>query len=177
MIAAAKETNSEIFRQGLIDPRFIGMGTTVVAAFLDKQRAHLVNVGDSRAYLIRPPNIIKQLTKDHSLLQELHDRLGDHEISHSKLLKHIITQWLGSRKISPYYSSIALRRGDYVLLCTDGLSGILSGTQIMDKIVSGSTLEKANRELVTAAKEMGGNDDITIVLVRVDHDNRKSKKR
>jgi len=178
MINAVKETNREIIKQGLMDPRLIGMASTIVAAFLDGKRAHLVSVGDSRAYLFRPPSMIKRLTKDHSILQELKEHLkSNQEILPAKSLNHIITQWLGSRKISPYYSSISLRREDYVLLCTEGLTGTLSDTQIMNEIMSGSTLEKINQELASAAQEEGGNDDITIVIARLGYSNRKSKKR
>jgi len=177
MIKSVKEANGEIIKQGLIDPRLIGMGATIVAAFLDGEHAHVVSVGDSRAYLVRPPTIIKQLTRDHSLLQELQKHLkDDQEILRAKSLRHIITQWLGSREVFPYYSSLFLRDGDYILLCTDGLTGTLSDTQIMNQVLSGSTLEKITQGLTSAVKQEGSSDDTTIVLVHLEDNNRKSKK-
>jgi protein phosphatase len=176
MIRAVREANEAIIRHGLMDPRFVGMGTTVVVAFLDGKKAHIVNVGDSRGYIIRPPATIRQLTKDHSLLQELKITQNQQSSINSQLLKHVVTQWLGSREVSPYYSTVSLRRSDFFLLCTDGLTNALSETSIMHLVLSGSILQQISRELSLAVTDRSATDDVTIILVYLDQDNRKSKK-
>jgi protein phosphatase len=176
MIGAVREANDAIIRRGLMDPRFVGMGTTVVVAFLDGKKAHIVNVGDSRGYLIRPPATIRQLTQDHSLLQELKITQCQQNSINSQLLKHIVTQWLGSRDVSPYYSSVSLRHSDFVMLCTDGLTNALSETSIMHLVLSGSTLQEINQELSLAVTEGDATDDVTTILVYLGQYNRKSKK-
>jgi protein phosphatase len=170
LLSAVRQANDEIIRRGLNDPRLIGMGTTIVVAFLHENHAYVVNVGDSRAYLIRPPHTIEQLSMDHTLLQELLKSKKSVDKPHNlNFLQRVITQSLGSRRISPHHSETGLREGDYIVLCTDGLTTTVSNDQIMSAVLSGSPLRTISRKLVSTAREAGGGDDITIVLVHAVH--------
>ncbi len=146
-----------------------GMGTTVVAAFRPGPGPALVigHVGDSRAYLYRDGEL-ELLTEDHSWVHE--QVKGGHlseEAARSHPLKNVVTQALGG-SVEPTVDllELELRPGDLVLLCSDGLNTMLRDEEIAEILAEGGELEETAQALVIAANQHGGNDNVTVVLVR-----------
>ena len=165
---AAEEANSEIFRQGS-SPELEGMGTTVIAAFILPEEVVALNIGDSRLYRADMGEL-KQISKDNSYVQYLIDmgRITKEE-ARTHPQKNIITKCLGTEEtVEPD----TYRTGDVpenLLLCSDGLSNALSEQFIYEVITDPDTSaeEKVN-ELIDAANEAGGPDNITVILVQND---------
>ena len=150
------------------DSRCAGMGATFTGAAVRGDHLDLVQVGDSRAYIIRK-NQIRLATKDQSLVQQLVDvgQISESE-AETHMFRNVILQALGAQsEVTPVTGRIRLRRGDVLLLCSDGLSGKLRNEEIR-QIISDSTqdLAAACAALVAAANERGGEDNITVVLAR-----------
>ncbi len=161
--------NHLIHEQGRSDPQYQGMGATFTGAGITPESVDLVQVGDSRAYLIRN-NQIYQITKDQSLVQQLIDagQLQESE-AESHALKNVILQALGAQnEIYPVAARLAPRHGDILLLCSDGLSNEVNGTD-MQKIVASypDQLGQACAELVKEANERGGKDNITLIIAKL----------
>src|SRR5437764_7812858 len=165
---AAGYANYAIHRKSLEDSRCSGMGATLTAAAVSDSTLEFVQVGDSRAYIIRGDEI-KQATKDQSLVQQLVDvgQISEEE-AESHMFRNVILQALGAQsELAPVMSRVPLRRGDVVVLCSDGLSGKLRGEEIRD-IVAGcdGDLAEACKQLIEEANRRGGEDNITVVLAR-----------
>jgi PPM family protein phosphatase len=165
---AAGYANYAIHRKSLEDPRCSGMGATLTAAAVTDNAVDFVQVGDSRAYIIRG-NEIKLATKDQSLVQQLVD-VGQisEEDAETHMFRNVILQALGAQsELAPVISRVPVRRGDIVLMCSDGLSGKLRAEEMRDIIVaSDGDLSAACDALVTEANRRGGEDNITVVLAR-----------
>jgi protein phosphatase len=168
LVEAVKQAD-RIVRVGAVqDPKLQNMGTTVVVGFLINDLLHCVNVGDSRAYLIRPPRTVRQVTKDHSYVQELveHGEIAAIE-ARTHPMRNIITQNLGApTDVQADYRRVRLKKGDYVLFCTDGLYESVPDELILAELSKASNLNQACERLVSQANAMGGRDNITIVIVR-----------
>jgi PPM family protein phosphatase len=169
---AAGYANYAIHRKSLEDSRCSGMGATLTAAAVSDSTLDFVQVGDSRAYVIRGAEI-KQATKDQSLVQQLVDvgQISEEE-AESHMFRNVILQALGAQsELTPVMSRVPLRQGDIVVLCSDGLSGKLRGEEIRD-IVAGcdGDLAEACKQLVEEANRRGGEDNITVVLARFSGD-------
>jgi len=166
---AVEEANRCIYEQSLADPEFEGMGTTLVAAITDGREARIVNIGDSRCYLVRD-KVIRQVTKDHSLVQDLVDR-GEIDRADAWLhpQRNYITRALGTDEIvlGDVYRE-ELEPGDALLLCTDGLSGIVNPQELLFEIAYGGDLDSAARRMLDIALERGAPDNTTLVLLSVD---------
>lgn len=150
---AFEVANHEIYRQSRENPAFLGMCTTLVGVAVEGKKATLANVGDSRAYLVSS-NQISQVTVDHGM------GMG------------VVTRVLGINpevKIDIFEKE--LKTGDLLLLCTDGLTGMLSDEEILEILKdSGETkkaLEKKAKNLIEAANTVGGFDNITVCLVKI----------
>ncbi len=157
-----------------------GMGTTCVLALIDKGQLYIAHVGDSRIYLISK-NKIRQITKDHSVIQKLIDTgaLTEAEAQLSEK-KNQITKAIGIfEKANPTVAatSIALCKNDKILLCSDGLTGHINNETITETILSGSDVQKAASKLVEQANEQGGTDNITVQLVHYTGKTKSSKKK
>jgi PPM family protein phosphatase len=170
LLTGVKLANLRIHERAQLDPRLHGMGTTVVAAsFLRDDRAVLIaHVGDSRAYLVRQ-GAIQQLTEDHSLLNDYRKTraLSPEEIE-AFPHKNVIVRALGMKpQVEIDLRREALVPGDVVLLCSDGLSGMVPDARIAE-IVRGAhgDLRHAAGALVDAANAAGGGDNVTCVLVQ-----------
>jgi len=164
--------NHLIHEQGRSEPQFQGMGATFTGAGITPDAVDLVQVGDSRAYLIRNGQIY-QITKDQSLVQQLIDA-GQLEESEAEkhALKNVILQALGAQnEIYPVAARLTPRRGDILLLCSDGLSNKVNGAD-MQKIISNyvDQLGPACAELVKVANERGGEDNITLIMAKLTGD-------
>jgi protein phosphatase len=150
------------------DSRCAGMGATFTGAAVRGDALDLVQVGDSRGYVIRKDQI-RLATKDQSLVQQLVDvgQISESE-AETHMFRNVILQALGAQsEIAPVTGKIRLRQGDLVLLCSDGLSGKLRADDIQN-IVAGSNgdLAKACVGLIDEANNLGGEDNINVVLAR-----------
>jgi protein phosphatase len=144
------------------------MGTTVAGVFMDDKKACVVNVGDSRIYRIRDDEIV-QITTDHSWVSEqLQKKLITEEEARTHRWKNVITRALGNRNnVQIDLNTVEVAEGDWLLLCTDGLSGMLKDEEISEIIRSkNDDLEQACEALVQKANECGGLDNITLVLIK-----------
>ncbi|MEX1177358.1 MAG: Stp1/IreP family PP2C-type Ser/Thr phosphatase [Nitriliruptor sp.] len=164
---AVIEANATVSRMADDDPAFRGMGTTLTVALIEGRRLHLAHVGDSRAYLLRGERF-SQLTDDHTLVQHLVD---EGQITREEAASHpqrsIITRAIGvSPDIEVDALSVELDPGDQVLLCSDGLTGVLSDDEIAHELTSRQDPDETLRRLIDAANAGGGPDNITVVLLR-----------
>ena len=166
--SAAKLANFTVFDQAAQFEEFDGMGTTLVAALIRGRKATLVNVGDSRAYGINR-NGIHQITKDHSLVQMMVER-GDlkPELAKSYPGKNLITRAIGTETFvvcDIFHQDVA--KGDYLLLCSDGLSNMMDDQEILFEVVHGVNKEHCCKRLLDIAKNRGAPDNVTSVLVLI----------
>ncbi len=162
--------NLAIHHRSQEDARCSGMGATFTGAAIRDDNLDLVQVGDSRAYILRKDQI-RLATKDQSLVQQLVDvgQISEAE-AETHMFRNVILQALGAQsEVSPATGRIRLRRGDMLLLCSDGLSGKLRAEDIQ-RIVggNGANLSAACDALVQEANNRGGEDNITVVLERFD---------
>ena len=165
--SATHYANNAIHLRSQEDSRCAGMGATFTGAAVKGDMLDLVQVGDSRGYMIRRDQI-RLATKDQSLVQQLVDvgQISEAE-AETHMFRNVILQALGAQSdIIPVTGKIQLRRGDMLLLCSDGLSGKLRSEDIQNIIAGNSDLAKACDELVAEANNRGGEDNITVVLVR-----------
>jgi serine/threonine protein phosphatase PrpC len=145
------------------------MGTTVVVALLHSNVATIAHAGDSRAYVINTEGI-RQVTTDHSLVQRL-VQLGQlaPEDARTHPQRNVIYKNLGDKaRVEPDVTQVELAADDRLLLCSDGLNGMLSDERIHDIVMSTTSSQAACRQLVEAANAAGGEDNISVVLVRIE---------
>ena len=161
LLCAAEAANAAILARAKEDETLTGMGTTAVAAIICGSRVSLLHVGDSRAYLLDGAEI-RQLTRDHSVVQELVESGKiTQEDAHSHPQKNIITKALGVVEPLSYdYDEVELPAGAKLLLCTDGLTNMLRDEEILEI----SKQEDIAETLVQRAVELGGVDNVTVVL-------------
>ena len=163
---AIESANTEIFERALNNSDFAGMGTTLVVCTIVGHYAYIANIGDSRLYVIERQ--IRQITKDHSLVQEM-VRLGelDAEEARNHPKKNIITRALGAEKtVNVDFFDLRLERESIILMCSDGLSNMVEDWKMEEIILdSHRTLSEKGRTLVREANRNGGKDNIAIVLI------------
>jgi PPM family protein phosphatase len=164
---AVVQANATVSKMAHDEPTYRGMGTTLTVAMLEGRRLHLAHVGDSRAYLLRGDRF-SQLTDDHTLVQHLVD---EGQITREEAAVHpqrsIITRAIGvSPEIDVDALSIELDPGDQLLLCSDGLTGVLEDEAIARELRAGHETEATLTRLIEAANEGGGPDNVTAVLLR-----------
>src|SRR5262245_60353410 len=165
---ATVHANYLVHQQGRTDPQFQGMGATFTGIGLTPEGVDIIQVGDSRAYLVRKGKIY-QVTKDQSLVQQLIDAQQiSVEEAETHTLKNVILQALGAQnEIYPVSARLTPHQNDVFLLCSDGLSNKVDAAS-MQKIVleNAEKLEMACAQRVKEANERGGEDKITVVLAR-----------
>lgn len=169
--AIIKEANRRIHDRARTDSEVSGMGTTVTAALLTDGRVVIGHVGDSRAYRIRDGRL-EQLTEDHSLVADLmrSGRLTPEE-AEGHPQRSVITRALGTDSdVDVDTLVIEAEEGDLFLLCSDGLSTMVSDADLLATVERAKSLDEAARDLVRAANSGGGEDNVTVVLFRVDPD-------
>ena len=164
IFSAISAANAKVYSMAQENPDYQGMGTTLVLAVVIENQMHIVNIGDSRIYMAEK-KAVKQLTRDHTLVQELMDRgeLSEEEaLNHPQ--KHYITRAIGvSDTVDIDYQMYELNEESVVLLCTDGLSNYLKISQLP------GLLQKCIKEddihtLIDYANDQGGSDNITAVI-------------
>ena len=164
----AQEANSRIHELSHENAEQAGMGTTLTAVYVGESEIAIAHVGDSRAYCLRDGELLK-LTDDHSLVDELirQGRLTPEEaVEHPQ--RSVITRALGPEgTVEVDTRSFRARAGDVYLVCSDGLTTMLSEEEIAGLLSSRPTLREAGEALIAAANAAGGRDNITVVLLRV----------
>lgn len=161
--------NHRIHNQGRTDPQFSGMGATFTGIGITPEAVDLIQVGDSRAYLIRNARIY-QVTKDQSLVQQLIDSQQiSPEEAETHAMKNVILQALGAQnEIYPVPARLIPQRDDILLLCSDGLSNKLYAEDLLRIVLENNEqLAEACKVLVKEANERGGEDNITVILAKL----------
>lgn len=161
---AIQFANQKLVEASRQDARLEGMGTTLVAATVIEQTLYFANVGDSRLYLLN--NGIKQLSRDHSFVQEM-VRLGGINAEDAKHHpdKNIITRAVGvGEKLEIDFFEYRLQKGDMILMCTDGLSNMIEDEEILRIVKSSRDIVEAVERLIERANENGGQDNIGVIL-------------
>jgi len=164
-----ERANRAIHDRSRTEAKTAGMGTTVTAAYVGEREVTIAHVGDSRAYLLRDGDLTR-LTKDHSLVGELVERGKlTEEQAEMHPQRSVITRALGSEPdvevdIEVYHA----RAGDLFMLNSDGLTSMVQEPRVKQILEAGASLEQAGRELIAAANEAGGRDNITVILFRLE---------
>ena len=158
--------NRGLYEESLKHEDFYGMGCTLVAAVAEEDTLYVANVGDSRLYLIHGDSI-RQVTRDHSYVEEMvaigQMRRGSEDYNRRK---NIITRALGiGREVEPDFFEVDLEGGDYILLCSDGLSNMLEDQSMYEIITGEGSLKEKAALLIEEANRQGGIDNIAVVLV------------
>jgi protein phosphatase len=162
-----KLANKSIFDKASSDLKFKGMGTTIVSLHFTNDTAYVGHVGDSRVYFFRQ-GVLKQVTEDHSLLNDYlkAKKLTPEEIENFPH-KNVIVRALGMKEmVQVDVAKVEPQEGDIFLLCSDGLSGMVTDPQMQELLAKTSELEKACSQLIDLANAAGGNDNVTCVLAR-----------
>ena len=159
------KVNTQLYLESKEKPELSGMGTTLVAAVADENTLYVANVGDSRLYLVR--DRIRQVTRDHSYVEELVS-LGRLERGSKdyKDKKNIITRAVGTEdKLLVDFFEVGLEPGDFILMCSDGLSNMLEDQSMYEIITGEGSLKEKAALLIEEANRQGGIDNIAVVLV------------
>jgi len=162
---AIEAANENIHKKAEEDSSYEGMGTTVVAASCLGKYLQIANVGDSRLYVIGRE--IVQITKDHSLVEEM-VRMGgiDREAARNHPDKNIITRAIGvNQKVEIDFFTVELKPGEKVLMCSDGLTNMLEDAEILGIVNNGPNLEESANQLISIANDRGGKDNISVILI------------
>jgi len=165
---AVRKGNRAVHDRAETDDSLRGMGTTMTAVVISGNTAFIAHVGDSRCYLIRG-GAITQLSRDHTLVARMvsEGRLTP-EQAEAHPQRSVLTRALGADKeVDVDESRFSLIDGDRLLLCSDGLTGMLGNDEIRDEVAAGSDLDEICRRLIEAANERGGQDNITVVLIDI----------
>lgn len=168
MERAVKLANFTVFDQSRQFEDFRGMGTTLVAALIRGRQVTVVNVGDSRAYVVDPYDI-RQVTTDHSLVQMMLSQ-GELAVDQARHFpgKNYITRAIGTEPtVRCDIFHLTLERGDLLLLCSDGLTNLVDDQEILFEVVHGVSKKSCCQRLVDIAKNRGAPDNVTCVLVQV----------
>ena len=161
---AIETANTEIIEQAQKDEKLRGMGTTMVVATIVGQYAYVANVGDSRLYLINDK--IRQLSKDHSLVEEM-VRLGGIKAEEARNHpdKNIITRAIGVKEdVEPDIYEYRLKKGDMILMCTDGLSNMVEDEDMFNIVKGSRDVVEAVQMLIEKANSNGGRDNIGVIV-------------
>jgi protein phosphatase len=163
-----RSANRAVFERSISDRKVSGMGTTLTATTVDEQGAHLGHVGDSRAYLLRA-GALRQLTDDHTLVNRM---VKAGEITPAEAGTHphrnVLTRSIGTEpEVVVDENDVPLIDGDRLLLCSDGLTGMVTEPQIQAILETTPDPQEASDRLITAANRAGGIDNITVVVLDI----------
>ena len=161
-----EKVNTELFRLSCEKEELSGMGTTLVAAVIENSTLYVANVGDSRLYVIERSGI-RQITRDHSFVEEMVSK-GQMNRGSREYLDHknVLTKAVGIEStVKADFFEVPLERGDYVLLCSDGLTNMVDNSAIFRFVLLPGTLHMKAKTLVALANQNGGTDNISVVLV------------
>lgn len=167
LVDAVKSANRAVYEQSLVSPDFKGMGTTLVAVFLQGTAAYIINVGDSRCYYLSEGEV-SQVTEDHSVvgLMVARGQISEEE-ARTHPNKNLITRAVGTEpnvECDCFY--LGLDQGEYLLLCSDGLSNMVSRPEMLFEITHGENGTQCCQRLIDIAKNRGAPDNVTVVLMK-----------
>lgn len=163
---AASHANEAVHHRAVTDSACYGMGTTMVAVYLDDTFATVLNEGDSRAYFITQETI-SQVTRDHSLVEDLVQR-GELTPEQARIHPHknLITRALGSEsELSADLFRLEVKPGQFFLLCSDGLSNVVSEQEMLYEVLHGGAVEQCCDRLLEIAVKRGAPDNVTVALI------------
>jgi len=169
LVKLIEDANRRIHDRSRAEAQRAGMGTTVTAAYVGEREVTIAHVGDSRAYLLRDDDLIR-LTRDHSLVGELvaRGKLTE-EQAETHPQRSVITRALGPEPdVQVDVDAYQARAGDVFMVCSDGLTSMVPEARVKPILVGSGSLEQAGRELIAAANEAGGRDNITVILFRLE---------
>ena len=167
LVDGVKSANRAVYEQSLVSPDFKGMGTTLVAVFLQGSAAYIINVGDSRCYYLSEGEV-SQVTEDHSVvgLMVARGQISEEE-ARTHPNKNLITRAVGTEpdvECDCFY--LGLDQGEYLLLCSDGLSNMVSRPEMLFEITHGENGTQCCQRLIDIAKNRGAPDNVTVVLMK-----------
>jgi protein phosphatase len=170
LVAAVEEANRRVLEAAQRDQALEGMGTTLVAALDTGGVLAIASVGDSRAYLLDDAGF-RPVTNDQTWVNEVGRPLGlDERSLRSHPMRHVLTMAIGaSRKVDINFYAVPMETGSVILLSSDGLHGVVEAPrleEILRGVRAGQSLEECGRNLVEEAKQAGGPDNVTVVLMR-----------
>ncbi len=169
IVTAIKLANRDVCKLSMEHPEYHGMGTTLVGLLLDppSQTCSIAHVGDSRAYRLRSGRLEK-LTHDHSWVEEQLQRgIITSEEAKNHRWKNVITRALGNKlDVEVDVRTFDIQDGDVYLLCSDGLSGMVEQGDLEGALVEDADLEECSKKMIRLANEAGGNDNISLILIR-----------
>ena len=168
MMSAIAQCNKKVYQKSRENVEFLDMGTTLVAVTVENEKMFIVHVGDSRVYLFRENNL-QQITTDHSYVMEL-VKIGSitREEAEVHPKRNIITRAIGIREEVEADTVIEdVKQGDKLLLCTDGLSNMVSKGEMTKILIEQCSTEEKVKKLVVLANEKGGLDNISLILIEI----------
>ena len=168
LLAAAEDANRVVYHKASTDDACIGMGTTLVGLILQGETLEVVNVGDSRAYLIRPDGI-RRITRDHSVVEDL---IANGDLTPEQARRHpqknLITRALGtSPRVKADLFQETVAPGDALLLCSDGLINEVTDQEIQKEVLAGGSPQEICQRLVARTLGHGAPDNVTVVLFQL----------
>lgn len=165
LITSLTAANTLVYEKAKEDDDKKGMGTTCIGALINKDKAYIASVGDSRAYLL-DENGISQITNDHTIVEILYEQGKIEKADKNKHeMSHIITKAIGTEPdIDPDYFELELKENSIILICSDGLTNYCSD-ELIYSYVYNKELEKSLNDLINYAKDKGGKDNITVAII------------
>ena len=176
LVCGIKLANYKIYETASKDIRFKGMGTTIVTCLINGDKIYIAHVGDSRCYRLRN-GVVEQVTRDHSLLEDYKDAKPDMTAEEERNFPHknVITRALGMRDtVQVDIRTEEVMDADLFLLCSDGLSGMITDEHIRQILTGSDDLEKSVAELVDSANRAGGTDNITTLVLQCSNTEKKA---
>ncbi|MFH1059572.1 MAG: protein phosphatase 2C domain-containing protein [Pseudomonadota bacterium] len=169
LIRAVQAANQAVYEKAQAQPELAGMGTTLVALWVGRDQARLAWVGDSRCYLWRGGSL-RQLSRDHSwVAQQVAQGLLTPAQAAHHTMRNVLTRALGAMaEVSPETLSLDLLPGDLLLLCSDGLHGVVPEAELARSLAAGKPLAQTAAGLIALARQAGAPDNVSVVLARVD---------
>jgi serine/threonine protein phosphatase PrpC len=168
LVSAIHLANRKVFETAAANPEQKGMGATIVAAWIDAQRLSIAHVGDSRVYLLRAGSM-EQLTADHSLVAEK-VRVGilTPQEADASEMQSVLTRAVGTNSVVAVDTDEqALLVGDFVLLCSDGLTRMVTDPEIASTLLTSTSAQESADRLVDLANDNGGVDNVTVIVLQV----------
>jgi len=168
LISSIKISNKEVFKKAFSLPKYYGMGTTLSACYIHKNRYHIIHIGDSRFYIKRKDEL-KLLTSDHTIVGEL---LRKGEISYEDTFNHpqrnYLTNVIGvAEDIEPDFYSYKILPEDIIIICSDGLNSMLRDKEILNIVNSYNETKSIVGNLIKEAIKKGGMDNITVIAIKI----------
>ncbi|MCA9664469.1 MAG: Stp1/IreP family PP2C-type Ser/Thr phosphatase [Myxococcales bacterium] len=178
LVCGIKLANYKIYEAASKDIRYKGMGTTIVTTLIHGDKVYVAHVGDSRMYRLRNGSL-EQVTRDHSLLEDYRDAKPDMTEEEERNFPHknVITRALGMRdSVQVDIKTEDVQEGDLYLLCSDGLSGMVTDDEMEEILKKNEDLERVVAELVDGANRAGGTDNITTLVLQLTNTTSGKKK-